>query len=120
MLSTWLKLQTLVSIFIFVNSLVTQVQIQADKYIRDLSLEPTVQPVVMEATDDTGYQVKVEGNLVNIEPGDQTLEVEFGSFADYKMPETLEHLWGPINISKLPPGVYNSCRMASHTYVLQD
>ena len=37
-----------------------------------------------------------------------------GDFETYTMPETIEQLWGPIPLPRLPSGVDNTCTVASH------
>lgn len=83
-------------------------------HLQTLTLEDTNKPFQVEAEPDSDYKVKFEGRFTHIEPGEQRLTVNWGSFADYTMPESIEQLWGPVNLPRLPPGVPNNCRVASH------
>ena len=41
--------------------------------------------------------------------------IEAGSFYDCIMPEKIEALWGPIPLSRLPPGCENECKAVTHS-----
>ena len=42
------------------------------------------------------------------------LALQAGPFQTYTMPESVDQLWGPITLAKLPDGVQNTCIVASH------
>lgn len=50
-------------------------------------------------------------------PGDTYLRADAGKFSRATMPETIEQMWGPIPLARLPPGVDNVCATASHGWV---
>jgi len=48
-------------------------------------------------------------------PGKTTFKIQPGTFSDCIIPETVESLWGPVPLQKLPQGVDNNCRAVVHT-----
>ena len=50
--------------------------------------------------------------------GDMYLRADAGKFAKATMPETIEQMWGPIPLARLPEGVDNICAVATHGLVV--
>lgn len=46
--------------------------------------------------------------------GGYILALRSGDYEDCIMPETVESMWGPVPLPRLPPGVENKCSVASH------
>lgn len=42
------------------------------------------------------------------------LTIDPGTFYDCVIPEHIEALWGPVPLSRLPPGVDNVCKAVTH------
>lgn len=47
--------------------------------------------------------------------GGVTLKLQMGMFSNVVMPETVESMWGPVPLGRLPPGAVNHCTVANHT-----
>ena len=50
--------------------------------------------------------------------GGVTLKLQMGMFSNVVMPETVESMWGPVPLGRLPPGAVNH-RSEEHTSELQ-
>ncbi|KAF6031440.1 hypothetical protein EB796_010249 [Bugula neritina] len=50
----------------------------------------------------------------SIQTGKVVLKLQAGLFSNVVMPETVESLWGPVPLGRLPPGVVNHCTVANH------
>ena len=48
---------------------------------------------------------------------DMVFGIKPGSFYDAIMPETVQSLWGPVPLERLPEGVDNTCRAVTHDIV---
>ncbi|ESO91289.1 hypothetical protein LOTGIDRAFT_153720 [Lottia gigantea] len=57
---------------------------------------------------------RVKVSMSSPDPGPCTLRLNCGEYQDCIMPETVEQLWGPIPLPRLPPGLDNNCSVASH------
>jgi hypothetical protein len=53
----------------------------------------------------------------NIGPRPTILTVERGTFYETTMPETVESMWGPVPLEKLPERTENLCNAVSHKLV---
>lgn len=75
--------------------------------------------------DKTHFKLKTESYLnatieydnISFTPVDMVFGIQPGSFYDCIMPETVQQLWGPIPLERLPDGVDNNCRAVTHSIV---
>jgi len=58
------------------------------------------------------------GSVSPYKLGKVVLKLQAGLFSNVVMPETVESLWGPVSLGRLPPGVVNHCTVANHKYVI--
>jgi len=67
------------------------------------------------------YSFRIVGFLGSVSPyklGKVVLKLQAGLFSNVVMPETVESLWGPVPLGRLPPGAVNHCTVANHKYVI--
>ena len=64
-----------------------------------------------------GPQAILELDNISCMATDTVFGIKPGTFYDSIIPETVQSLWGPIPLEKLPDGVDNSCRAVTHDIV---
>lgn len=55
------------------------------------------------------------GQVAAPKPGTLSLKLKAGVFSNVVMPETVESMWGPVPLRRLPQGAVNHCTVANHT-----
>ena len=64
----------------------------------------------------TSYNVIVFLGLVPAPThGTLSLKLKAGAFSNVEMPETVESMWGPVPLRRLPQGAVHHCTVANHT-----
>lgn len=63
---------------------------------------------------NNGLSVAFTASVNPPERGPCILMLQPGPFQPYTIPESIEQLWGPIPLPRLPEGVPNTCIVASH------
>lgn len=63
---------------------------------------------------ETGLSASVDMTLTLAKLGHCDLWLVQGTYEECVMPEQIEQLWGPVPLPRLPPGVPNTCSVASH------
>ena len=63
---------------------------------------------------NNGLSVTFTASVNPPERGPCILMLQPGPFQPYTIPESIEQLWGPIPLPRLPDGVPNTCIVASH------
>ena len=68
---------------------------------------------------DMANGVKLRGEVTLVRSGekrDTNLGILAGTFYDAVMPETVESMWGPVAMRRLPDGKENKCKAVVHRY----
>jgi hypothetical protein len=92
-----------------------------------LDLLPQIQTVMNVKTgcqihhsfpDHNGLILEIHGHLSTPHIGDIFLFLINGKYQEARIPEDVQTLFGPVPMERIPPGVDNICRVASHRYGL--
>jgi hypothetical protein len=68
---------------------------------------------------EVGARLSATCTLIKAEETrDTTLGILPGTFYDAVMPETVESMWGPVPMKRLPEGDENKCKAVVHRYLL--
>ena len=62
-------------------------------------------------------QANLEYTDISREPIDMVFGIKPGAFYDAIIPETVQSLWGPVPLERLPEGLDNTCRTVTHDIV---
>ena len=62
-------------------------------------------------------QANLDYTDISSEPIDMVFGIKPGTFHDAIIPETVQSLWGPVPLERLPEGVDNICRAVTHDIV---
>ena len=68
---------------------------------------------------DMANGVRLRGEVTVVKSGekrDTNLGILAGTFYDAVMPETVESMWGPVPMKRLPDGKENKCKAVVHRY----
>ena len=68
---------------------------------------------------DMANGVRLRGEVTLVKSGemrDTNLGILAGTFYDAVMPETVESMWGPVPMKRLPDGKENKCKAVVHRY----
>ncbi|XP_067930110.1 uncharacterized protein [Watersipora subatra] len=81
-----------------------------DYLVRNRSTKQNI--LISKALRDSSITVK--GEVSEARNGSIRLTLKAGAFSNVVMPETVEEMWGPVPLRRLPPGVVNHCTVANH------
>ena len=65
----------------------------------------------------SGLRAELDFSEISSAAVDMVFGIRPGTFHDCIIPETVQSLWGPVPLERLPPGVDNSCRAVTHDIV---